>query len=77
MTGSAGGAPVEICVLLWARAGRGAELADYEDDVLRLLGTHGTTLVSRVRTTRASAGAPSEVHVIRFANARRVRGVHG
>lgn len=67
MTGSPGSAPVELCVLLWAHAGRGAELADYEDDVLRLLGTHGATLVSRVRTTQASDGAPTEVHVIRFA----------
>ena len=66
MTGSAG-APVELCVLLWAHAGRGAELADYEDDVVRLLGAHDATLVSRVRTIAPSDGAPTEVHVIRFA----------
>ena len=68
MTGSVGGAPVELCVLLWAHPGRSAALADYEDDVLQLLSRHGATLVSRVRTTEASDDAPTEVHVIRFAS---------
>ena len=56
---------VTLCVLLWARAGQEAMLADYEDQVLSLLPAHGGRVISRVRSLE-TGDQPHEVHVIEF-----------
>jgi antibiotic biosynthesis monooxygenase (ABM) superfamily enzyme len=56
-----------LLVHLWAFPGLERELSEYEDEVLRLLGDHDATLVSRVRAREISDHA-TEVHVIRFAS---------
>jgi uncharacterized protein (DUF1330 family) len=57
--------PVILCVLLWAREGKGAGLAAYEDRVLSLLADHGGLIVQRARTTAAGDG-PYEVQTLEF-----------
>jgi len=54
-----------LCVLLWARDGQQAELAKYEDQVLRLVPDHGGRVLHRARTTGA-ADEPFEVHLLQF-----------
>ena len=56
---------VTLCVLLWAHAGREADLIAYEDRVLAMLADHGGRLLQRLRTDGAGEG-PFEIHVIRF-----------
>jgi uncharacterized protein (DUF1330 family) len=56
---------VTLCVLLWPRRGRAAELVDYEDRVLRLLPDHGARVVQRARTA-GDPSEPLEVHVLEF-----------
>ena len=56
---------VTLCVLLWARDGRAAELIAYEDRVLALLGDHDARVVFRGRAT-ADGDAPTEVQVLTF-----------
>jgi uncharacterized protein (DUF1330 family) len=56
---------VRRCVLLWARPGREAALAAYEDQVLARLGEHGGRVLARLRGDGAGA-APLEVQVIEF-----------
>ena len=56
---------VTLCVLLWARAGRDAELVAYEDRVLGLLPDHGGRVLHRARTA-GEDGEPLEVHVLEF-----------
>ena len=54
---------ITLCVLLSAVPGREKSLADYEDQVLELLGEHGGRLLARMR----SADGPwSEVQLIEF-----------
>lgn len=56
---------VAVSVLLWARPGRAADLATYEDDVLALLADHGATVVARLQGPRSPGGA-DEAQVIVF-----------
>ncbi|MER5183486.1 DUF1330 domain-containing protein [Streptomyces sp. NPDC002896] len=58
---------VQLCVLLWARAGAAEALVAYEDKVLALLGEHGGRVLQRARTNGAE-GAPTEVQLIEFAS---------
>jgi hypothetical protein len=50
---------VTLCVLLWAREGREAELGRYEDQVLALLADHEGRVVQRARTGGGGSGAGS------------------
>ncbi len=52
-------------VSLWARPGRVAELAAYEDAVLALLGEHGGHLLARVRPAERGSH-PNEIQLISF-----------
>lgn len=54
---------VELCVLLWASAGKEEALSRYEDTVLALIPKHGGRVVSRVRRVGEGTG-PLEVQVI-------------
>ena len=54
---------VELCVMLWASAGREEALSRYEDTVLALIPKHGGRVVSRVRRIGEGSG-PLEVQVI-------------
>ena len=58
-------ATVTLCVLLWARKGRGDELVAYEDEVLRLIPEHGGKVLQRARSAEEGAH-PLEVHVLEF-----------
>jgi hypothetical protein len=58
---------VTLCVLLWARAGREADLGRYEDEVLALLADHDGRVVQRARVKGAS-GQPAEVQILQFAS---------
>ena len=49
--------------MLWATSGREGQLAEYEDQVLRLLASHGAQLLIRVN---ALEGEPTEVQVLEF-----------
>jgi uncharacterized protein (DUF1330 family) len=63
---------VTLCVLLWARAGREADLGRYEDEVLALLADHGGRVVQRARVEGAqvegASGQPAEVQILQFAS---------
>jgi uncharacterized protein (DUF1330 family) len=56
---------VTLCVLLWPREDRLAELISYEDRVLQLLPDHGGRVLQRARTA-GEPGQPLEVHLIWF-----------
>lgn len=56
---------LSLCVLVWAYAGRDAELIAYEDHVLQLLPDHGGTLLQRARNLEGQ-GQPLEVHLLQF-----------
>jgi uncharacterized protein (DUF1330 family) len=56
---------VTLCVLLWARHGRGADLIAYEDRVLRFVADHGGRVLQRARTA-GEAGQPLEVQLVQF-----------
>jgi uncharacterized protein (DUF1330 family) len=56
---------ITLSCMLWARPAREAELVAYEDTVLELLGHHGATLLSRVRSDGAD-GHPLEVQLLEF-----------
>jgi uncharacterized protein (DUF1330 family) len=56
---------VTLCVLLWAREGREAELISYEDRVLQLLPEHGGRVLQRARAA-GQPGQPLEVHLVQF-----------
>jgi uncharacterized protein (DUF1330 family) len=56
---------VTLCVLLWAHDGRGTELGEYEDQVLRLVPEHGGTVIQRARSA-GTGGDPLEVHILEF-----------
>ncbi len=56
---------VTLCVLLWAREGRKAELISYEDRVLQLLPDHGGRVLQRARAA-GEAGQPLEVQLVQF-----------
>jgi len=56
---------INLCVLLWTRAGQEDALVDYEDPALDIAAAHGVQLVSRVRRTDSSE-SPFEVQVLRF-----------
>ena len=62
--------PVELCVLLWARAGHDDDLVAYEDRVLALVPAHGGSVLQRARTdTSRDHGPndhPTEVQFYRF-----------
>ncbi len=58
-------APVELCVLLWARPGHDDDLVSYEDRVLALVPAHGGSVLQRARTDGA-ADHPTEVQFYRF-----------
>ena len=59
---------IRLCVLLWASLDREASLHTYEDTVLALLADHDGRVISRDRVSRQSAGDPSEVQIIEFAD---------
>jgi uncharacterized protein (DUF1330 family) len=61
---------VTLCVLLWAREGREAELGAYEDQVLDLLAEHGGQVIQRARTVTGNGGngEPTEVQLLRFSS---------
>ena len=56
---------VTLCVLLWARQGRGEDLISYEDRVLRFVPDHGGRVLQRARTA-GEAGQPLEVQLVQF-----------
>jgi uncharacterized protein (DUF1330 family) len=56
---------VTLCVLLWAREGREAELIAYEDRVLQLLPDHGGRVLQRARAA-GEPGRPLEVQLVQF-----------
>jgi uncharacterized protein (DUF1330 family) len=56
---------VTLCVLLWARHGRGEDLVSYEDRVLRFVPDHGGRILQRARTA-GEAGQPLEVQLVQF-----------
>lgn len=56
---------VTLCVLLWAREGREADLISYEDRVLPLLPDHGGLVLWRARGA-GEGGQPLEVQLIQF-----------
>jgi hypothetical protein len=56
---------VTLCVLLWPREGREAELVAYEDRVLQVLLDHRGCLLQRARTLERVA-EPLEVHLLQF-----------
>ncbi len=55
---------ITLCVLLWPHPGQEQGLADYETEVLALLGRHGATLVSRVSNQDHNVQVPYEVQII-------------
>ncbi len=55
---------VQMCVLLWARAGAEEALAAYEDKVLALLPDHGGRVVQRARVTGVGGGQPTEIQLL-------------
>jgi uncharacterized protein (DUF1330 family) len=57
---------VELCVLLWAKPGKGDALAAYEDKVLELVAEHGGEVLQRARVAMGVAGDPTEVQLLRF-----------
>jgi len=56
---------VTLCVLLWARPGREADLIAYEDRVLGFVPDHAGRVLQRVRTA-GEAGQPLEVQLVQF-----------
>jgi uncharacterized protein (DUF1330 family) len=56
---------VTLCVLLWARRGREADLIAYADRVLRFVPDHGGRVLQRARTA-GEAGQPLEVQLVQF-----------
>ena len=60
--------PIRLCCLLWAVAGRSADLHAYEDAVLRLVTDHDGTIVSRELGDGAD-GTPHEVQIFTFRDA--------
>jgi uncharacterized protein (DUF1330 family) len=56
---------VTLCVLLWVRPGREADLISYEDRVLQFLPDHGGRVLQRARTA-GEAGQPLEVQFVQF-----------
>ena len=58
-----------LCCLLWARKGRAAEMARYEDAVIALLIHHEAEILQRV-TSDGTEGHPDEVQLYRFPNQR-------
>ena len=61
---------VNLCVLLWAHEGRGAELSAYEDQVLGLLAEHDGHVIQRAKTVARNGNSdePTEVQLLRFAS---------
>jgi uncharacterized protein (DUF1330 family) len=61
---------VNLCVLLWAHIGRGAELSAHEDQVLGLLGDHGGQVIQRAKSMAGDGddSEPTEVQLLRFAS---------
>jgi hypothetical protein len=57
---------VTLCVLLWARDGRDADLRRYEDQVLALLADHDGQVIQRAQVTGGDGAAPSEVQILRL-----------
>ncbi|WP_152360796.1 hypothetical protein [Microlunatus speluncae] len=55
---------ITLCVLLWPLPGQEQGLADYETEVLAVLGRHGATLISRVSNPQYTDQLPYEVQVI-------------
>jgi hypothetical protein len=51
---------VTLCVLLWAREGRDADLTRYEDHVLGLVGDHDGQVLQRAQTVDGPSGQPTE-----------------
>jgi uncharacterized protein (DUF1330 family) len=56
---------VTLCVLVWAREDREADLISYEDRVLQLLPDHGGRVLQRARAI-GEPGQPLEVQLIQF-----------
>jgi uncharacterized protein (DUF1330 family) len=61
---------VNLCVLLWAREGRDADLSAYEDQVLNLLPEHDGHVIQRAKTVvrKGDDSEPTEVQLLRFAS---------
>ena len=61
---------VNLCVMLWAHAGRDADLSAYEDQVLGLLAEHDGHVIQRAKTVvrKGDYSEPTEVQLLRFAS---------
>lgn len=54
-----------LCVLLWAQAGAGDALIEYEDQVLELVPVHGGQVLQRARGD-GTDGRPLEIQLLQF-----------
>jgi hypothetical protein len=59
---------VTLCVLLWARDGRDADLRRYEDQVLALLADHHGQVIQRAQVIGDDGAGPSEVQILQLAS---------
>ncbi len=59
---------VTLCVLLWARPGREADLRRYEDQVLALLADHDGQVIQRAEVAGDHGDGPAEVQILQLAS---------
>lgn len=59
---------VTLCVLLWARPGREADLRRYEDQVLALLADHDGRVIQRAEVAGDHGADPAEVQILQLAS---------
>jgi hypothetical protein len=59
---------VTLCVLLWARPGREADLRQYEDQVLALLSDHDGQVIQRAEVAGDHGEGPAEVQILQLAS---------
>lgn len=59
---------VTLCVLLWARPGREADLRRYEDQVLALLADHDGQVLQRAEVAGDHGDGPAEVQILQLAS---------
>jgi hypothetical protein len=58
---------IHLCVLLWPRTGREADLVAYEDRVLQFLADYGATVIQRARS-QGDGSDPLEIQLLSFPN---------